>query len=144
MTPTDQHKETMVARTLEATLGWGKNTFFAGALGGAFYFVITRLAPGTLEYTGACFGGVIGSVLWYGTAHRVRNMMSLWNRFLGVIERVEPDTIRVFSSPDFEEVEGARITGSKIFFVMIALVFFAWWGLISYSLSHITWLRLPR
>lgn len=144
MTPTDQHKDTNVARSLEATLGWAKNAFFASVHGGGFYFVVTRLQLGSFELGIACIGGVIGAVLWLGAASRVRTMMSFWNDSLRITEQAEPDTIPVFSSPTFGEIENARITGSKIFFIMIVLVILGWVTLFGYSLGQVRWFRLPR
>ena len=45
MTPTDQHKDTLIGRTTEATLGLTKNTFSAGAHGGALYYMIRQESP---------------------------------------------------------------------------------------------------
>ena len=145
MTPADQHRDTKDVRATEATLGLTRNTFFAGAHGGGFYFVITRPEFQTLELISACIGGLIGAGLWLAAIRRSRDLMGLWNSFLGEIEAQDPDRpTPVFSSPRFLEIENARITSSKVFFAMVTLVGLAWLTFGIKSALSITWLWLAR
>lgn len=141
MSPGDQHRDTMAARTLEATLGWAKNTAFAGMHGGGFYYVVIRMEQGALNFgmyqlTGIGILGVFGAVLWLGTAYRTGVLMSLWNNKAALTEEAEPDTVPVFSSQEFKALDQARLTGRRILFGMIGFVGFAWSVIFGTSMFH--------
>ncbi len=108
MTPADQSRNIIPTRIAEATLGLTKNTFSAGAHGGGYYFLVTKLTPGTFAFTALCVAGVVGCVLWWAAANRTRELMSFWNDSEADIERKEWDTIPLFSSDRFRQLEKVR------------------------------------
>lgn len=141
----DQYRDVTSSRTVEATLGLTKNTFFAGAHSGAFYYIINNLTPGTPAFTTACIARVLGAMLWFASAYRTHRMMSSWNDFLSEIERADPEyLVEVYSNPTFEEIEDARITGTRVFFAIIWLTTAMWFSFVIYSILKVPWLGLVK
>jgi hypothetical protein len=60
--------------------------------------------------------------------------MSFWNDSAAENERAESDTIPVFSSDRFRQLENARVTGFKIFVTIIILMGMTWLGSLLYSI----------
>jgi hypothetical protein len=123
----------------EATLGLTKNTFSAGAHGAGLYTLVTKLTPGTFEYGGVCVIGIFGTLLWLAQAHRTRNLMSYWNRTAAAVELAEEGTVEVFSGQEFRGLENARMTGFKIFRLVILTVLCLWSTALAHSLWIIGW-----
>ena len=141
MTPADQNKTGMAGRTLEATLGLTRNTFYAGTHAAAFYFLLGKYPIGSLEFTCACFGGVVGACLWYAAARRTRQLMTMWNLFMAVTEAADPapNMVYIFGSTLFRTLERRRIRNGTIFAFMILGVVFIWLALGIWSSVKMRW-----
>ena len=133
MTPADQSKNVVPTRIAEATLGLTRNTFSAGTHGGGYYFLVTKLTSGTAEFAALCVAGVVLCFLWWAAAGRTRDLMSFWNDCAAIIERAEPGTVAVFSSYRFRQLEDARLTGFRIFRIVIFLMGCTWLLSLAYS-----------